>query len=342
MIKNIAALCLGAFAPAAFGHHSFAEFDQSVTVEHEGEVVDVFWRNPHVRMSIRTDDGVLWSMEAQDINTLGRIGVPRELIEPGAHVRFAGWVSTRQENYLALTHLLLGGTQEVVMRMRMPPRWTERAIGGGDITNDPRIVASARANGIFRVWSFFPTRREPPLFTRDPPLTAQARAAYDAFDATKDDPVIRCEQPGMPEAMTFIGPHPIEFVDEGERIVLRIESDDVTRVIHMGASARAADQPLSPLGYSVGRWQGDDTLIVTTTRVSWPYIKVSGLVAVPQSERSEIVERFRLSEDGNRLTYDFSINDPATFTETVTAEGYSTWQWLPGATIEPYECTLEQ
>jgi hypothetical protein len=341
---NACSLLLSLLPIAALGHHSFAEFDQSVTVEHEGEIVDVFWRNPHVRMSIRarspSGNEVVWNMEAQDINTLGRIGVPRELIQPGQRVRFAGWPSTRQDNYMALTHLLLEDEREVVMRMRMAPRWTGSAIGGGDITSDPRIVASAEARGIFRVWSFYqPGRRQ--AFTEDPPLTPAARAAYAAFDPVTDDPVLRCERPGMPEAMTFIGPHPIEFVDQGDRIVLRVESDDVERVIHMRGDDAGAEGPSSPLGYSVGRWQDDDTLIVTTTRVSWPYIKINGLVAVPQSERSEIVEYFRLSDGGNKLTYSFSISDPATFTETVRADAYTVWQWLPGAKIEPYDCTLE-
>ena len=47
----------------------------------------------------------------------------------------------------------------------------------------------------------------------------------------------------MPEAITFIGPHPIEFVFDGERVFLRIESDDSVRVIHMADDENAAAQP---------------------------------------------------------------------------------------------------
>jgi hypothetical protein len=328
----------------AGAHHSFAEFNQEVFEEHDGEIVDIFWRNPHVRMSIRTEDEtgneVIWRMEAQDLNTLGRIGVSRDLFDVGQRVRFAGWPSTRQAHYLALTHLLLEEGTEVVVRMRMAPRWTGDAIGGGDITNDPLISESAEAEGIFRVWSFLSGNR--PAFTDDPPLTETARAAYEAFDPVRDDPVLRCAQPGMPEAITFIGPHPIEFVDEGERILLRIESDDVVRVIHMDGNRDGVSEPLSPLGFSVGRWLDDRTLEVTTTRVSWPYTKINGLVAVPQSADSVFVERFAMSADERRLTLSFSITDPVSFTRTVMAEAYTKWQWLPGAVIEPYECTLDE
>src|SRR5262245_22006012 len=129
MRNKIVVVVLGLLLPlAGQGHHSFAEFDMNVIEEHEGEVVNVFWRNPHVRMSIRVREAngedVLWSMEAQDINTLGRPGVSNDLIQPGQRVKFAGWPSTRQQKYIGLTHLLLDGETEIVMRMRMAPRWT--------------------------------------------------------------------------------------------------------------------------------------------------------------------------------------------------------------------------
>ncbi len=326
----------------AQAHHSFIEFDQSVTEEYEGEIVAILWRNPHIRMSIltRAADGstATWDMEAQDLNTLGRLGVSSDLFEVGQRVRFAGWPSRRREHYMALTHLLLDDSTEVVMRMRTKPRWSNDALGGGDLH---ATAADSRqsAKGLFRVWSFARTNR--PSFTDNPPLTESARAAYEAFDPVTDDPVIRCEQPGMPEAMTFIGPHPVEFVDEGDRVLLRVESDDVVRIIHTSAAADDGGVEPSPLGYSVGRWENDRTFIVTTTRVSWPYTKINGLVAVPQSENSVFVERFTLSDDQDELAYSFSMTDPANFTATVNASDYTVWRWLPGAKVEPYECTLD-
>jgi Family of unknown function (DUF6152) len=331
-----------AIAPPTFGHHSFAEFNVNEIVEHEGEIVSVFWRNPHVRMSINVKeaggDEVIWNMEAQDVNTLGRLGVSKDLIQPGQRVKFAGWRSTRQENYIGLTHLLLDGDKEIVMRMRMGPRWSNAALGGG-VLSGGASVASATGDGIFRVWSFAATTPAP-AFTRNPPLTPEAKAAYEAFDPITDDPVLRCVKPGMPEALTFIGPHPIEFIDQGDTILLRVESDDVTRVIHMDESRVEVQSP-TPLGTSVGIWEDERTLVVRTTDISWPYIKLNGLVAVPQSTQSVITEYFRMSAGEARLTYSLTISDSKTFTLPVTAEDYHTWQLIPGAVIEPYECTLE-
>ncbi len=331
------------FPVTVLAHHSFAEFDTTVTEEYDGEIQSVFWRNPHVRMSImvRDDNGeeVLWNMEAQDINTLGRLGVRKEMILEGQHVRFAGFPSRRQDNYLALTHLLFDSGTEIVMRLNRAPRWSVDALGGGNLTGDPADISDAVPQGIFRVWSTL-SGQSPPDFTRDPPLTSSARTAYEAFDPVTDDPVLQCATPGMPEAMTYIGPHPIEFVDNGDSITLNIESDDITRIIHMTDEVPEI-VPVSPLGYSTGTWMDDLTLVVRTVGVNWPYTKLAGLVAVPQSTQSVYVEYFRLSDDQKQLSYSFSITDPATFTRQVDAENYITWQWLAGASIQPYECTLE-
>jgi hypothetical protein len=271
--------------------------------EYEGEISSIFWRNPHIGMSINVEDEsgneVIWEMEAQDLNTLGRIGVSRDMFEVGQRVRFAGWPSTRREHCMALTHLLLADNTEVVMRMRTEPRWNADALGGGDITQDPKLTDDAEANGLFRVWSFHEGNE--PVFTNDPPLTDSARAALAAFDAIQDDAV---------------------------------------RVMHIGDAENAASQRPSPLGYSVGRMENESTLVVTTTNVSWPWTKMEGLVAVPQSTDSVFIEKFEMSSDETRLRYSFSMTDPVSFTRSVTAEDYYVWQRLPGAVVEPYECTL--
>ena len=58
------------------------------------------WYNPHVRMQIRveTDNGAseIWDMEAMDVNSLDRAGVPRDLVEVGQTVTIAGWSARRK------------------------------------------------------------------------------------------------------------------------------------------------------------------------------------------------------------------------------------------------------
>ncbi|MCZ6586300.1 MAG: hypothetical protein O6930_09820, partial [Gammaproteobacteria bacterium] len=91
----------------------------------------------------------------------------------------------------------------------------------------------------------------------------------------------------------------------------------------------------SQMGFSVGRWD-ENTLIVTTTDVAYPFFDDVG---TPQSPQAEIVERFTLSDDESRLDWNATIIDPVNFTEPVTLSGY--WAWVPGEQIKPYECTLQ-
>jgi len=228
----------------------------------------------------------------------------------------------------------------VLTHMTGEPRWSENIIGNSAAVRGTADEYIAPIDDIFRAWTT--VHSNTPAYSANPPLTNEARAVLDAFDPLVDDPVVRCVSPGMPEAMTYIGPHPVGFVQlaSGD-IEVRIESDDNVRTIHMNEDAIAEEQPHSPLGYSIGHWEGD-TLIVTTTRLNWPWFKVYGIVAAPQSEAMKIVERFELDRAAGTLTYSFTSTDPSVFTEPVTADAYHVWRYRPGTTVEVYGCALDE
>ena len=48
-------------------------------------------------------------------------------------------------------------------------------------------------------------------------------------------------------------------------------------------------------------------------------------------------EIFRVSEDGSRLEYELTLDDPSTFTESIHLD--KQWMWRPGEQVRPYECT---
>ena len=74
---------------------------------------------------------------------------------------------------------------------------------------------------------------------------------------------------------------------------------------------------------------------LTTTRISEPYFDDLG---TPQDEAVEIVERFILNDDEDRLDYRVEITDPVTFTEPATLAGF--WYWNPGEEIKPFQCAV--
>ena len=311
------------------GHHSQAEYDRSVLQELEGEVLRVMWRNPHIRFTLRreNEDGEeeIWDLHGSDVNGLDRRNVPHDLVRVGDVIRVSGSPSTRRERRLSVTNLLAASGTEIMISPTADPLWSATVIGRSSVFDTSVAVTERRA--IFRAWSGVGVRVEE---TRHFPVTAAAIAARSAWDP-EDNFAIRCEPEGMPRIMT--NPHPFEFVDQGTRIALRSELYDLTRTIRMDEAAVPDDQPATPLGYSVGRWESN-TLVVTTTRVNWPYFDNIG---TPQSEAVEYIERFTLSEDQSRLDYRLTITDPATFTEPAIYERY----WLAlGENLQHYDCQI--
>ncbi len=337
----IVTLC---FAAAAAAHHSpNLHFDRSDVAAISGEISSVAWRNPHTELivSVPDDSGqeVEWVIDTRSASQFLRAGLSREMFQVGDPVRVAGFRGRRNRNALFSTNILLADGRELVADNFAAPRWTtEQAVmlvsGGGPAPQS--TTPSSGEQGIFRVWSrdrsdhgIQGTGRS--LWLDSYPLTEQARAVQQSWDRIADNPYIRCET-GMPAIMDL--GTPMQFVEEGDDIVLHLEEQDTVRRIHMMSAGEAVRS--SSLGYSLGHWEGE-SLVVATTDVDWPWFDQSG---VPQSADVQFVERFTPSPDGRVLTYTITVTDPATFTEPVTLERY--WIWVPGEQIRPYDCTWDR
>lgn len=335
------AALLGLPAVSAAHHSGAVTYIPSRTTEIEGEVTRVFWRNPHVHLLVRvtgSDGGTAqWDVESNSVSILSRMGITPDVIEIGDRVRVAGWPARRPVSELFATNLLLPSGEEVLLLPGSPARWVSETRGSAAAwVTDGSADEGASERGIFRVWSTnMANPRSFPLFNdvleieRDYPLTDSARAARAVWDEA-DNPYLSCDPMGMPRVMGQ--PYPIEFVDSGDTVVLRIELYDLERRIHMNPTGPSEDAPRSILGRSVGRWDGD-TLVVETTRVSWPYFDQSG---VPLGDGAVIKERFTPSPDGSRLDYVLTVTDPETFTDPVTLTKY--WVWRPGETVQRFDC----
>ncbi len=316
-----ATLFIGMSSVAA-AHHSVAYYGDEL-VELAGEIVDVNWRNPHVGITVEAvnDRGLseTWEMEGNSIYNLRRQGVTADLFPIGQRVVVSGRASTREENMMLMDTIVMPDGREFVL-------WDL----SGRVDVQESVVDAANENkGIFRVWSVPRANIAANLQQLvDQPFTEAAVAARASWNPL-DNFATRCEPEGMPRIM--VNPHPFEFIDRGDSITLRTELYDIERTIHMNRSEAPADAPASRHGYSIGRWDGED-LVVTTTRISWPYFDNRG---TPQSEDVQLVERFDLSEDQARLNFTVTVTDPATFTSPAVLSGY--WEAL-GETIPAYDC----
>ena len=331
-------LALSLLVPlAASAHHGRGEFFEQPTGEIEGVVVDVRWRNPHVTITVQgsAEGGpeALWVLEGSDAGTLARRGLTDGHVRVGDRIRAAGSTSNRRERWLATSHILLPSGTELVFGRSGNPRWSADYIGGVPLPAPAAVTEEASSGGIFRLW--MSNTGTPYVVDEEPPLTPAARAAWQAYDGLRHDPVLDCTIPGMPRVMTVVGSRPIQFERQGEDILLRSENYNQARLIHMAADEDPGDVRASPLGYSRGRWDGE-TLVVTTTRISWPYFDLPPLIGIPQSEEVEIEERFTLTD--GRLVYDFRAYDPVNFTAPIEETGYKFWTWRPGLTLGTDAC----
>ena len=322
---------------SASAHHSMSEFDRSVVTEVEGVVSRVSWKNPHILLEVTSTDknGVkaVWSLEGGAVSAQRRRGLTGDTIAVGNVVRVAGWPSTRRDRYLQVNHVLLPDGVELLVGGVREPRWSGKTAGSTVVAGN-RKPAAALGDSIFRVWSqgtgawFFAGRSSYQLNT-------SAAAAVAKWDDIADNPLTKCVAPGMPALMG--NPYPMEFVQVGKDVELRFEEFDALRKIHMGADvARPTSAPLSPLGYSVGRWEGK-TFVVDTSRINWPYFDRSG---APQTQNVAINERFTVVPDGNRLDYVMTVNEPASLVKPFVWNAYFVWN--PSEAVNRYECTLEE
>jgi hypothetical protein len=341
--SSVLAVSAGLFAalltPLATGHHSAnVTYDTDRTIEVSGAVTDIVWRNPHVRFSLApSDGGPAWDIESNSVSILQRMGVTPERIKAGDTVTVAGAPARSGAREIFASNLLLADAVEMLLEPGATARWTGTTLGSDAVWTSEQSAGqtdSTRPNGIFGVWSTTLTNPESfPLFPeRDTnyPLTPAAQDHVVAWQSIEDNPYFTCTPMGMPRVMGQ--PYPIEFIDRGTEIHLRIELHDLERTIAM---TEPPDRPSerTALGSSRGRWDGQ-TLRVTTDQVSWPYFNQSG---VPQSEQSVITESFTPSEDGMRLHYELTVDDPETFTSPVTLRKY--WHWRAGEQVLPFDCT---
>jgi hypothetical protein len=325
---------------SASAHHSNAEYDRTQVVELDGIIARVIWRNPHVglELDVSNADGktTRWVMGAADLAGTLRRGVPEGTFQVGQRVTVAGFASTRRAANMLVTNVLLPDRREILLTGFSEPRWNTTTVGGGSwvLAAD---VGEVGADDIFRVWTLERARR--PEFADNPPLTDFARTGWAAYEDTFD-PALQCAPLGMPRVITQTGPHPIAFERRGDDILLRGEYFDVERLIHMGEERISPTAPLSPQGYSIGRWE-DDVLVVETSRINYPFFDIAGLAGIPQTESVFITERYYLNEDGTELHMDFYASDTGTFTEAIAIEDYATWKWRPEIQIQPYQCEVD-
>jgi hypothetical protein len=323
-------------ASAAYAHHSQAGiFSSTTTIEITGVVQSVSWRNPHgqILLTVKDEAGrdTVWDAETASISILRNRGADGSSIRVGDRVTIAGSPSTRNRPEILARSVLLPSGYEFTFgspTAYFPAGKAGRVIGRAKIEGDV-AAATARANGLFRVWST--NMSDPaafPMFKGGYPLTAAGRTGLAKWNP-RDNVLLKCGTKGTP--LIMISPLPMEFVKDGDKVTMRLEEYDTVRTIYMNPKA-VPPAAHTLYGFSRGHWEGT-TLVVETDHIAAGYFDHEG---TPQSDQIKTVERFTPNADQSRLDYTLTTTDPVNFERSFTLTRY--FLWKPENSVHPYEC----
>lgn len=155
------------------------------------------------------------------------------------------------------------------------------------------------------------------------------------------DPFMYCLPSGTPRAYT--APLPFDLVQVPGRIYMVFQTNPLVRYIYTDGRGHPDGFPVTFMGHSIGRWDGD-TLVVDTLGIdetSW-----LDTVGTPHSDALRVEERMRRTTP-EQLEINFLFDDPKAYTRPWGGKKVfhldPKWEMIPGLQCEDrFKADLEQ
>lgn len=161
-------------------------------------------------------------------------------------------------------------------------------------------------------------------------MTPAAQEWHAGYDARMDEPQKRCISPGLYSAITWS--FPFEIVADDDKLVFLYEAFNLLRRVFTDDREDPDFYPNSAMGYSKGGIENGE-LVIETKLLSQTIRDFNG---EPISENARMIERYRLADDGNRLTVVLTLIDPDNYARPSIRR--RAWTRQPDAVIFPFEC----
>ncbi len=120
-----------------------------------------------------------------------------------------------------------------------------------------------------------------------------------------------CMPAGVPGFMAYGGPNPVYFLQTAKEVWMIYSGDAQMRRVYLDVPHSANPKP-SWYGESVGHYEGDtlviDTIGQNARTVLDPY-------RTPHTEKLHVVERWKMTADGQAMDVTFTVDDPDAFNE---------------------------
>ena len=307
-------LALLPLATHTAAHHSRAPFLLDETFRVEGTVVELAWRSPHLYMVVDVPDGdgetTQWTFEGHSVAGLTRLGWQPDTFQVGELVAVIANPNRDPSKLFGLLDNVTGVDGETYYSFRIP------AEAGGP----PPRQALAGSTDFSGAWNRRGTLLQALVGGFGPPegypVNERGQDMIDAFDPD-DSPSFDCLPSSVPGIT--LSPYTHRWIRETDRIVIEKDQSTALRVIHLDGSGPPADWEPDTLGYSVGHFEADGTLVVETTGFAptrWGIAR-----GLDSSAQKRVIERFTLSDDGFGMDVSITVEDPEYLAAPYTREG---------------------
>ncbi len=162
-------------------------------------------------------------------------------------------------------------------------------------------------------------------------LTPAADAWLNDYMMHYDQPNVRCASPGI-TAMVAWGGYPFEILASENRLTFIYEFDSEVRRVFMDGREPPEFYQHSGMGFSTGRWEGEN-LVVETTMLSQ---NVRDFRGEPVSENARLEEVYSLSDNGSTLNAVVTLHDPDNYERPPVRRRM--WTRDPDTEMYPSEC----
>jgi hypothetical protein len=301
---------------ASLAHHAFAlDFDKNLQGQVSGVVTKVSFRNPHVRyfVEVAGDNGESKTWELQppgNVSIFRRENWHANTIQEGDRLEASGNLGRNGTAKLYATCIQIVGGRRLGL--------CESDVSIQVTTADPSQTYTYSANDYkFDISGFWDNRYKfeytvDDLRPKPIPHTEESRRIY-AAQTKEQDNALRCRNPGLPR---IFGSHAgWEIVDAGEHYLIVSEQNSIVRRIWMDGRAIPDEVIDTPMGFSLGRWDGR-TLIIESTNLSEAWLDGSGY-PMSGGDGTRIVEHWTVADDNLTIDRKMTIYDEL-YTEPLT------------------------
>lgn len=303
----VSALLL-AGAPAR-AHHSRAHFliDQTITIE--GTIAEVSWSSPHIYVTVEADDGKAWTLEGHSIPGSIRVGWTKDSVKVGDRAVVVAHPNRDPRKTFGMLYSATLRDGSTFYAYAIPP--------GVEVAGAVSTRATEPSTDLSGTWSAPSSLRQSTIDSYRPPtewpLNDRGKAQAAAFDID-DDPVLDCIPMGVPRLI--LSTYAQRFTRREDAIVIEKERTPQIRTVHLGGAPRPASFVPNELGYSVGRFESDGTLVIETDGFAHtPWGNARGL---DSSTEKRVVERYKLTADGFGMDVEYTVTDPVYLLEPFT------------------------